>query len=319
MDKSTVRHFFRLMGDRENGDAMNNRSYYRNVALMDCNQQIDEEPLIVNCAGFCGFDTPFQTRNRDGRADYYLQFVTTGKLQVWIDGTLQIMEAGDFLLTRPKTPYSYFIREGESMGYLWIHFTGFHAGRLLSRLQLEPGRIYTADNIEKVKERFDFLFGEFTNRQRGFDDACASRLTQILVCLSRAAATGDTGAERKLTTLAWLHGHFADNISMGELAAMEHLSESRYRSVFRSQTGFSPSEYRIALRMQHACDLLATTGRSITDISAACGYGDVLYFTRLFKQKIGVPPGEYRNRGRTAADPPRNPAAEPVLTEEEAI
>ena len=296
---------------------MENRSYYRNVTLMDCNQQIDEEPLIVNCAGFCGFDTAFQTRNREGRQDYYLQFVTQGRLRVLLDESTHILEAGDFLLTRPRTPYSYFLPAGEHMEYLWVHFTGFHAGRLLSRLQLEPGRIYhAADSLEKAKERFDFLFGEFTNRQRGFEDACASRLTQILVCLSRASATGDTGAERKLTTLAWLHGHFTENISMGELAAMEHLSESRYRTVFRLQTGFSPSEYRIALRMQHACDLLATTPRSITDISAACGYGDVLYFTRLFKQKIGIPPGEYRQKSHIGAVPE---PADPQPTEGESL
>ncbi|MBR4961020.1 MAG: helix-turn-helix transcriptional regulator [Clostridia bacterium] len=301
---------------------METRSFYRNVALMDCNQQIDEEPLLVNCAGYCGFDTPFQTRNREGRQDYYLQFVTHGRLYLWQDDATAILEAGDFLLTRPRTPYRYFLPGGESMGYLWVHFTGFHAGRLLSHLQLEPGRVYSApDSIPKIRERFEFLFGEFTNRQRGFDDACASRLTQILVSLSRAAAIGDTGAERKLTTLAWLHSHFTENVSMGELAAMEHLSESRYRSVFRRQTGFSPSEYRIALRMQHACDLLATTSRSITDISADCGYGDVLYFTRLFKQKIGIPPGEYRSRGKNAAGLPESsvPAEEHTSAEGEAL
>ena len=310
MDKSTAKRI--LSSDGGRGEMpMETKAFYRNIALVDCNQQIDEEPLVVNCAGYCGFDTPFQTRNREGRLDYYLQFVTHGRLQVWLEDGLQSMEAGDFLLTRPKTPYSYFIQEGEQLGYLWVHFTGFHAGRLLSRLQLETGRIYSAaDSIQKLRDRFDFLFGEFTNRQRGFDDACASRLTQILVCLSRAAATGETAAARKLTTLAWLHSHFAENLSMGELAAMEHLSESRYRSVFRRQTGFSPSEYRIALRMQHACDLLTSTGRSITDISAACGYGDVLYFTRLFKQKIGIPPGEYRSRafaGEETADLPSAP------------
>ena len=90
---------------------METRSFYRNVALVDCNQQIDEEPLIVNCAGYCAFDTPFQTRNRDGRLDYYLQFVTHGRLRVWPEGRGEPgdepvrMEAGSFLLTRPRTPY----------------------------------------------------------------------------------------------------------------------------------------------------------------------------------------------------------------------
>ena len=257
---------------------MENRSYYRDVAVPDCSQQIDEEPLIVNCAGLCAFQTPFQTWNREGRADYYLQFVTRGKLRIWVGDVLREMEAGDFLLTRPRTPYRYFLPEEEEMEYLWIHFTGFHAGRLLSRLQLETGQIYAAaDSIPRIRERFDFLFGEFTNRQRGFDDACASRLTQILVCLSRAASIGNRTAEKKLTTLAWLHGHYTENVPMATLAAMEHLSESRYRSVFRRQTGFSPSEYR---------GQVIRKGKD----------GDVLYFTRLFKQKIGVPPGEYRTQ-----------------------
>lgn len=210
------------------------------------------------------------------------------------------MEAGDFLLTKPKTPYRYYLPENEAMGYLWVHFTGFHAGRLLSHLQIEPGQIYsTANCIPHLKEQFEFLFGEFTNFQRGFDDACASHLTQILVCLSRAAMIDKHTPERKLSTLAWLHAHFTENVPIEQLASMEHLSESRYRSVFRRQTGLSPSEYRIALRMQHACDLLTTSSRSITEISNACGYGDGLYFIRLFKHKIGVPPGEYRKNSLT--------------------
>ncbi len=278
---------------------MPTRSFYRHVTPLEDNRQIEEEPLIVNCAGECTFTAPFQTWNREGREDYYLQFVTHGRMEIWVEGALCSMEAGDFLLTRPRTPYRYSLPAGEEMGYLWVHFTGFHAGRLLSRLMLECGRIYTApESVDKVAERFGFLFGEYGSRMRGFDDACASRLTQILVCLSRASSI-DPADVRKLTTIAWLHGHFTENATVGELAAMEHLSESRYRSVFRRQTGLSPAEYRIALRMQYACDLLSTSGRSILDIAAACGYPDVLYFTRLFKQKIGMPPGEYRASSRS--------------------
>ncbi len=281
---------------------MENRSFYRDLSKAGQSQQIDEEPLVVNCAGACVFHEPFHTWNREGRVDYYLQYVTHGVLQVWMGEQVVAMQAGDFLLTRPRTPYRYFYpaaqeaEEGE-MGYLWAHFTGFHAGRLLSRLQLEPGVIYsTGEGSTRIPEMFDQLFAEFTSRQRGFDDACAARLTQILVQLSRAVSTASHTAERTLSTIVWLHSHFTEDIPMGELAVMEHLSESRYRTVFRKQTGLSPREYRIALRMQHACDLLTSSTLSINEISAACGYSDELYFNRLFKRRIGVPPGEYRSR-----------------------
>jgi len=107
---------------------------------------------------------------------------------------------------------------------------------------------------------------------------------------------------RKLETLAYLHSHFREETRIAELASMEHLSESRYRTVFRRHTGVSPGEYRIALRMQHACELLSQTDITVTEIAADCGYTDVLYFLRIFKNKIGMPPGEYRAQSRMNRD-----------------
>ncbi len=288
---------------------MENVSYYRNVTLVECDQSAEESPLVVNCAGCCVFDETFSTRNLNGRSDYYLQYVLKGSLRcVLTDSSgggmrTVLLNAGDFILRSPFTPYRYYLPEGEHMEYLWVHFTGFYAGQLLSGLQLESGCVYSAaESMTKVEERFQFLFSEFANRGRGFDQATASRLMQILVCLSRMALIDGASQEKKLTTLAWLHSHFAENCSIRELAAMEHLSESRYRSVFRKRTGLSPSEYRTALRMQHACELLSRTDNNIEVISGLCGYMDVLYFIRHFKQKIGVPPGEYRRRIRNSEE-----------------
>lgn len=269
--------------------------FYRDLIVPQCNRRVDDEPLIVNCTGCCHFDSPFETYNRSGRQDYYLQYVCEGTLTIWLDGRVHEMPKGSFLLTKPNTPYRYSLPADETMEYLWIHFSGFHVVRLLSRLHLLLGKIYTVgDCLGDIYPLFEGMFEEFTNRPRGFDDRCSAYLSEILVQLSRHAAMDAPGTEKKLCSLSWLHRHFAQDVPIEVLAAMEHLSESRYRIVFRRQTGYSPGEYRTALRMQHACDLLSTSQRSIKDISAECGYGDVLYFTRLFREKIGVPPGQYR-------------------------
>jgi len=278
-------------------------SFYRNVTIVDCNQQIDEEPLIVNCAGNCSFSSPFFTQNTEGRLDYYLQFVTNGNLYIVTNEkdaqNITIMKPGDFRLTAPKNGYTYFIPEGRTMEYMWVHFTGFYAGRLLSRLQIESGKTYSAaESIPQINVMFSQLFEELSNKRRGFDDACSSILTNILIHLSRKSATSYSATEKKLSSIAWLHRHFDEDTPISELAAMEHLSESRYRNVFKHRTGLSPGEYRIALRMQHACDLLSRSEQSIAEISNFCGYSDVLYFTRIFKQKIGIPPGEYRKAAK---------------------
>lgn len=276
---------------------LENQGYYRTIHLPDSHPQIDEEPLVVNCAGCCNLTNPFVTNVQSGRDDYYLQVMTAGRLTAWVDGTPQDFSQGMFILYKPHTPYHYALAEGETMTYNWVHFTGFHAGRLLSTLGIEPMRLYRFHaDMREIDRLFGELFREFIERGAGFDDACGARLTLLLTVLARCMETESAVSPRSLRSLRYLHCHYTEEISIAELAAMEHLSESRYRSVFRDCTGFSPNEYRIALRMQRACDLLLHTADTLAEIAQTCGYSDTMYFSRIFKQKLGVTPGEYRQR-----------------------
>ncbi len=276
---------------------MENQEYYRSIHLQDVHPQIDEEPLIVNCAGCCNLTNSFVTNVPAGRDDYYLQVMTEGRLMAWIEGIPQDFSQGMFCIYKPHTPYRYALSDGERMTYNWVHFTGFHAGRLISGLGIETGKLYrfNSDN-DTIDSLFGDIFREFIERGIGFDDSCGARLTLLLTELARCMERENSVLSRTLISLQYLHCHFTENISVASLASMEHLSESRYRSVFHDCTGFSPNEYRIALRMQRACDLLLQTDDTLSEIAQACGYGDTLYFLRIFKQKLGVTPGEYRQR-----------------------
>jgi len=277
---------------------MEQQSYYRTLDNDGCSVRHDGDPLVVNCAGYARMSTPFVTNAAQGRQDYYLQIMAEGALTAYPDGLEQPFSAGMFVIYPPLTPYRYSLAQGEQMGYYWIHFSGFHAARLLMKLGLQTNRLYLTDNSEKraarIRTGFESVFAEFINRRPGMDEACGSLLTGILVDLARGVDRLTTGEKRRLPSLAYLHKHFREDIRIEELAAMEHLSVSRYRAVFRLHTGYSPSEYRTALRLQYACDQLAKTDATVSRIAADCGYPDVLYFLRLFKLHKGITPSEYR-------------------------
>ena len=67
-----------------------------------------------------------------------------------------------------------------------------------------------------------------------------------------------------------------------------------YTHLFHQRTGFSPLEYLTRLRLNHASQLMAETALSIAEIARAVGYEDPLYFSRLFRRKMGVSPTEFR-------------------------
>ena len=76
-------------------------------------------------------------------------------------------------------------------------------------------------------------------------------------------------------------------------------SEDYIRAQFKKITGKTPTEFLTETRISHACYLIDTYRNSISlnEISEQCGYTDYIYFSRRFKQVIGVSPRKYKDDG----------------------
>lgn len=67
-------------------------------------------------------------------------------------------------------------------------------------------------------------------------------------------------------------------------------------SAFKANMKIGISEYITNLRIQQACALMDQGFTSIKDIATLCGYRDPLYFSKVFRSKIGVAPKEYQKQ-----------------------
>lgn len=74
------------------------------------------------------------------------------------------------------------------------------------------------------------------------------------------------------------------------------ISVSHFSTLFKKETGYSPLDFLIRQRLQHAARLLATTQEPIASVSAAVGYEDPFYFSRSFRKIMGCSPRTYRSR-----------------------
>jgi len=79
-----------------------------------------------------------------------------------------------------------------------------------------------------------------------------------------------------------------------ELAVLNHMSDNSFARLFREQTGKSPRQYLIRLRIEKACTLLHHYDPSIEQVAASCGFSDRYYFTKIFSRSMGISPGQYR-------------------------
>lgn len=88
--------------------------------------------------------------------------------------------------------------------------------------------------------------------------------------------------------------HTFSNLSVNELAKLCNMSLSSFKRAFRIFFNDSPNNYINTKKINKAKELLQVSELNISDIAYETGFNDPLYFTRLFKKRIGLSPSEFR-------------------------
>ena len=78
------------------------------------------------------------------------------------------------------------------------------------------------------------------------------------------------------------------------------VSESYFKRLFKEQFGVPPKKYVVQLRINHACELLRTERYSVTQIATICGFSDIYFFSRQFKEYMGVSPTVFVKKYRSS-------------------
>lgn len=87
--------------------------------------------------------------------------------------------------------------------------------------------------------------------------------------------------------------HPERNWTLETLAQHSGYSVSRFCSLYRECFGLPPKQELLTARLSMACRLLKYTNSNISDIADSCGFQSVGYFSRYFKQSLGITPREY--------------------------
>ena len=94
--------------------------------------------------------------------------------------------------------------------------------------------------------------------------------------------------------LAFIHEHYGEALTVGDIAGAASLSDSECLRCFRATIGVPPKRYLRDYRIQRAAQLLTETGLPVAAVAEQCGFSDVSYFTKTFRQLRGTAPAAYR-------------------------
>ncbi len=94
----------------------------------------------------------------------------------------------------------------------------------------------------------------------------------------------------------YIEENFSQQISLEDMAKSAGFSRKYFSEYFKKLIGKSPGEYLNSYRIERAADMLLNTDLSVTEIAFSCGFNDLSYFIKTFKDLKFATPGKYRKQ-----------------------
>ncbi len=202
------------------------------------------------------------------------------------------LTAGDIFFLFPSESYTF--TDCHVLKYLYIAFVGSRPSDLLESMGIT--------RMQPVRHGYTELMDTWVHGLTRCTSANLSCLAKGLLYYTFAFlpwADGKTEEERDDTIIlqikATIDRCYANpDLSLDDLCT-SYQYNSKYISLrFRESVGVGFKDYLESCRIRHACVLLCETDCSIQEIAVSVGYRDPLYFSKVFKKVLALPPTDYR-------------------------
>lgn len=234
-------------------------------------------------------------RHRDQHHRCVLVVALKGSGRVCVDSKSFLLEEGQAQLIFPFQFHSYMEVQPAVVCWLFVTFESVSLSEL-SSMRSSPSRSLGPTEMVLLRELMQCWVEE--DRRELLSPHLGlllGRLSAVGPARKNSSAPAPGNDTHLLTRVnRYILSRLNQPFGLKELALAVGQSESHLRARFRSATGFSIGRHIRHLRIQQACNLLHTTGQSISEVGENCGFESVYSFSRTFKMDRGVSPREYR-------------------------
>lgn len=252
-------------------------------------------------------DVPWKYELHDHSAVEIL-LTLEGSVTYTVDDIVYQVRKGEVLIIPPDMQHALSMGE-ESSRYLFL----FEPEGILSMRDIKTLTPYfhrpfhLRDGSEahvRIRELLLKLKDVYEKRELMWNTVCYSYLLRVYAILGQRYLNGvrnripDGGriveSEVITASMTYINNHYKQDLSLDDVAEFAGFSRYYFSRSFKKQTGYSFKDYLCEKRLQVATDLLIRTDKSMKDVAAESGFGSVATFNRVFREKKGCTPTQFR-------------------------
>lgn len=236
-----------------------------------------------------------------GCDQYILHVCVDGRGWFELENKQATVDKGQFFILPANRPHRYGCDPDQPWTIYWTHFIGTNSQYYYQQLPADnPIADIDAATIEMVANLYQHCF---TCLNAGFSIAnlihASTTFNQILSCLffhNSSYVRGIPTPQLRVieSSIDYMRSNVTQQVELRDFADQANMSVPHYSRVFKAKTDTSPIDYFIRLKIQLACQYLASGDKSIKQTAHALGYNDQFYFSRIFKKVMSISPSQYQ-------------------------
>jgi AraC family transcriptional regulator len=184
--------------------------------------------------------------------------------------------------------------------YIDPHSTLLGSEGGLADIDFKPKLFFFDSDLWETTAKLKTQAEQQISGQRSYGEALSVVLAHELVRLNNGTAGGNhairggLAAWQKNQVRDYIEAHLNDDISLGTLAELAHLSPFHFARAFKQSFELPPHRYLTLRRMERAKELLSQPELSVTRIGLNVGFADTSSFSSAFRRQTGVTPTDFR-------------------------
>lgn len=242
-----------------------------------------------------------------------LSIVMDGEVEYHIEGMDYLLKKGDVLLANPGVYHKEIINDKSKNTMLYIAINNFSLSNIRENYidNKGMGPIVTFKNYNnEFLSCCEELIEEQNLKKKGYELILKSLVMKLLVILCREIEGDEVSPQEEHTysfkisekqnmvkeIIEYIDKHYKNNISLDKIAKNMYVSPVYISKIFKEETGESPINHLIKVRLSKAEWLLKNTNMSIRAVAESVGYKDAYHFSKSFKKNYGISPSELKRK-----------------------